>query len=406
MRATRFDRIARSLGAPCSRRSLLRAVPALALLASRGPWARRAQAQDATPEPATFRPEFPPIYAAADPIPLGDGDLYLDGKIISFDAGAIARAEASPEAPIMVAGDALYIDPANLVGLQATDIATPAASIDRPARSRLEGICGLNDSQDVELYDGCLGVTPGFVARHQAAVGNIRWDTDLHRHYDDPGTVNARRWCSGALISDDLFLTAAHCFDQRPGVVSVPRVNGTGVPIPRTEIATRMHVDFAYQLDEHGNDRQPVSYDIIELVEDRLGDLDFAILRLAGAPGRIYGSLAIAPADVTVGETICIIGHPAGAPKRIEAGPASEIINHRIYYDDIDTEGVSSGACILASPGGPIVGVHTNGGCEIPAIGNNHGQIISAILQASPTLRGLLAEQLVAQPVNDQEADC
>ena len=58
-----------------------------------------------------------------------------------------------------------------------------------------------------------------------------------------------------------------------------------------------------------------------------------------------------------------------------------------------DTDGGSSGACILSSPAGAVVGIHTNGGCGSVASGNNYGFRISSLLPVSPTLAGLAAPQ-------------
>ena len=87
---------------------------------------------------------------------------------------------------------------------------------------------------------------------------------------------------------------------------------------------------------------------------------------------------------------LCIIGHPAGLPKRIEAGPCSDIVGNQIRYNSIDTLGGNSGSGIL-NPNGEIVGVHTNGGCDQPAIGHNHGVRIGAIIPASPIISNLLS---------------
>jgi hypothetical protein len=171
----------------------------------------------------------------------------------------------------------------------------------------------------------------------------------------------------------------------------VPKINGTDEPISRAEIVTNMHVDFNFQLDPDGEDREEEAFAIVELVEDQLEDLDYAIVRLDKTPGRRYGITRIAAEDPPERSTICIIGHPAGMPKRVDAGVASSYDGHRVVYADVDTQSGSSGSGILTSPGGPIVGVHTTGGCDNPLIRTNHGIRISRLLEASPILKKLAA---------------
>lgn len=82
----------------------------------------------------------------------------------------------------------------------------------------LESICGAtDDSQPVEQYGGTLGVTTTFVAAHQSPVGQLQWNNNLAALYTSPGNVSGVRWCTGTLISNDLFLSAGHCFDQNGG---------------------------------------------------------------------------------------------------------------------------------------------------------------------------------------------
>jgi V8-like Glu-specific endopeptidase len=267
----------------------------------------------------------------------------------------------------------------------------------------LESICGaVDDSQPVEQYDGTLGVPTAFVNAHQSAVGQIQWNDNLASIYTNPGDVTGVRWCSGTMISNDLFLAAGHCFDQTGGSWARPKDNATGATISPAEIATNMHVNFNYQVDPAGNLRTEQSFAILALVEYRLGGLDFAIVRLDGNPGAIFGKTSVSTTDAAVGDMLCIIGHPAGTPKRIEAGQATSFSGNQIRYDDIDTLGGNSGSGILRYTDGKVVGVHTNGGCTAAGTGENSGVRISSILAQSATLQGLTAPTPKLKASDDQ----
>ncbi len=257
-----------------------------------------------------------------------------------------------------------------------------------------EAICGTtDDSQEVEQYNGTLGVTVAFVNAHQSPVGQLQWNNNLATIYTNPGNVAGVRWCSGTLIANDLFLTAGHCFDRNANSWQLPLQNGTLNVILPADIAKNMQVNFNFQVDPSGNPRVEQSFPVTQLVEYRLGGLDFAILRLGGNPGLIYGKTQISNIDAVLNSMACIIGHPAGRRKRIEAGPVTLLQGNSIGYNDIDTLGGNSGSGILQNSDGRIVGVHTNGGCNAAMTGNNFGVRITSILAQSPTLQSLIASQ-------------
>jgi V8-like Glu-specific endopeptidase len=255
----------------------------------------------------------------------------------------------------------------------------------------IESICGnRDDTQDVELYDGSLGVTREFVDAHEPRIGQLQWLEDLHERFSGPGEsagdVAGARWGSGGLIANDLFITAGHCFDQQGGGWIRPR--RAGKVIESAEIATLMRLNFNYQVNGRTHAIRPgEAFPVEELLEFRLAGLDFAIVRVGTngtgqLPGETYGTIATAAEELITEEAmLCLIQHPNGLPKRIEAGPMLQNTSGQITYDSLDTQGGSSGSPIL-SDAGDLVGVHTNGGCTSFS-GSNRGVAIGAIRNAS-----------------------
>jgi hypothetical protein len=260
-----------------------------------------------------------------------------------------------------------------------------------------------DDPQNVETYDGTLGVTREFVIDYQRPVGQLQW-VDFSGKFnldgEDPGSVSGQRWASGALISDDLFLTAGHCFKQQPPGWMVPQRNGQ--PISPHEMARLMCVCFDFQIDgATGKTRPEVCFPVLELLEyfpsaeNPDPAFDYAIVRLGRSdetgmlPGRVYGKLNVAKVDLTTrNASLCIIQHPNRKEKKVEAGHLLDIREGRIAYNDIGTFGGSSGAPILNGSTGEIVGVHIKGG-SMPIGGFNSGTAIGAIRSKSKVLANL-----------------
>jgi V8-like Glu-specific endopeptidase len=216
-----------------------------------------------------------------------------------------------------------------------------------------ETICGsTNDLQHVNSYNGALGPSVAFVQNNKGRVGGME------------SSPTSGKFCSGTLISSNMFLTAGHCVSASTAgqFVSFNFERAAN----STQLLTQTHVRIA------------------AVLEDSRSGVDYAILRLEGTPGNTFGIAPVATADIANGGSITIIGHPQGQPKQIEAGTVSSRSGDNLRYGNVDTLGGNSGSGILNSAG-QVVGVHTLGGCSASG-GTNAGPRIARIRQVSAIL--------------------
>lgn len=255
-----------------------------------------------------------------------------------------ARRAVSPVASLLVAGS-----------LGACALAEEEPVTEPESGIEPKTVCGADDMVFVNDYRGTLGPSAAFVQTHKTYIGAI----------EDGATATSRKFCTGALISPNLFLTANHCQTTSNLVGQYVAFN-----YERAAGSTTLLTQSHYRIDA--------------VVEAGLG-ADFAILRLAGSPGAAWGVATVAAVDPPVGAAITIMGHAKGGPKKIEAGTVLGYSAKTMQYNDVDTLGGQSGAPILDSSG-QIVGVHTNGGCRTTGGGYNYGQRISAVRAGSAIL--------------------
>ena len=230
----------------------------------------------------------------------------------------------------------------------------------------LESICGAtDDSQAVEQYDGTLGVTAAFVAAHQSAACQVQWNDNLAMIYTNPGNVSGVRWGSGTMISPDLFLTCGHLFDQTGGGWERPRQKRHD----QHHLSAGDRAEHAAQLQLSGRcGRQSTCRSRVFRSSTCSNSASAASTWPSAESAAIREEPSdrhqVSATDAAVPEMLCIIGHPAGMRKRIEAGPTTAIQGNLVRYNDIDTLGGNSGSGILRASDGRLVGIHTNGGCN------------------------------------------
>jgi S1-C subfamily serine protease len=167
-----------------------------------------------------------------------------------------------------------------------------------------------------------------------------------------------RKPCTGFLIRDNIAVTNEHCI---PAGIE----NGHGCP--------EIHLIFAYE-----SDRTDSEVVYCRKLLKKSYPLDYAILELAGLPGKKHGSLAIENMSTPKkSEKLFIIQHPGGQHKKIviqECAAGSIEVAGRLleeksqapykikqdFEHTCDTEGGSSGSPIFNEEG-LVVGIHHYG---------------------------------------------
>jgi V8-like Glu-specific endopeptidase len=125
-------------------------------------------------------------------------------------------------------------------------------------------------------------------------------------------------------------------------------------------------------------------------------DLDVTMVQLNLEPGvnlTKYGYLQAREAPVVENETVYILGHPRGFPKRVswstDAGLDAVVISASVtgcsvdnLSYNVDTEPGNSGSPILSGKDNLVIGLHNCGGCQLDNSGANTGNKIENIVKA------------------------
>lgn len=177
-------------------------------------------------------------------------------------------------------------------------------------------------------------------------------------------------YCTGTLITKDLFLTAEHCAAQCEDI----------------------KVTFGYL-----REGREESFDCKQIVEkgDGNAENDYFIIRLEGNPGVKWGWYDVSAQAVASGSQLLMIHHPKATPMKVSQknctlkSEEGGFLMHRC-----DTQSGSSGSAILLPnfekpKETRIVGVHTLGGCDEAEESTNSGPSIRHLVEISPTLRAI-----------------
>jgi len=226
--------------------------------------------------------------------------------------------------------------------------------------------------QKVEIWQPEEGsnFSSDFVAKHEKPVSAINraidTDFDLNCVSEDESDFTCL-WCSGTMISENMYLTAAHC------------VEDADYPFNISEylVTSNWVIDFDYQY-IGGTDtlRQRTHYGIDEIVErgrtdiDDPNGLDYAILKINNYTNNYDISAGIRagftrvegdPSLVDESNEILIIQYPALYGELVDSGIISDILDNGKmlqYSNNTYTFNGSSGSGVLGL-NGKLVGVHS-----------------------------------------------
>jgi hypothetical protein len=168
---------------------------------------------------------------------------------------------------------------------------------------------------------------------------------------------------TGALVGENLLLTASHV-------------------LPDAGAARDAEVQFGYFDGSRPTTTERLSPD--EFFEtSATGEHDWTLVRVAGNPCKIHGSVPLTKREARVGDRVTIIQHPGGGPMQFASGAIERGSDGKLSYS-VSTEQGSSGAPVFDSRWN-LMGIHRQGLATV-----NAGIPIDTILDDLAKRRGPL----------------
>ncbi len=242
------------------------------------------------------------------------------------------------------------------------------------------------DFQEVNLYDGMLGISKPYVDAHKQYVGKFIF---FERYtFIDPDSGEEQQGViphigSGLLIDDNLFLTAAHNMVSPSKIINESNQAASILEID----VTNATVNFNYDILSNGSENAGETYAIVEIKEilqytnDNGVQIDYAILRIESNVGSDFSTARLSSYVPDFGQQLTIIQHPQGGTKKVDTGNTGLISTYSIFSGllrhTVDTLGGSSGSPVISN-NGKTIAIHTKGGCSFRQKAN-HALLISDI---------------------------
>ncbi len=165
------------------------------------------------------------------------------------------------------------------------------------------------------------------------------------RFSSQPAVAN----CSGFLVSDNIIITAGHCFQKTDSCSNfswvfdfkADRENQAEVVVDKSNVYSCKKV-LNVVLDDTETD-----YAVIEL-DRKVLDRKPLKMRTSGKPN--------------IGDELVVIGHPSGLPTKIAGGAKVRSINSVYLVANLDTYGGNSGSAVFNAKSGLVEGILVRGG--------------------------------------------
>ena len=226
-------------------------------------------------------------------------------------------------------------------------------------------------------------------------------------------------FCSGALISDDLVMTAAHCVKTEDACKNTKlvfgfKVSAAGQPgtydIPSSDVYSCKKIEASFY---HGRDTETGHQG-----ENALSD--YAIIRL---DRKVSGHKPLAinwGKGLKEGDGIFVIGYPTGIPLKVADGAKVRSAKYSAFYQtDLDTFGGNSGSPVFNEKTNAIEGILVRGGADFvntpegckayAKTGQNEGrgEDVTKVSEAIPSLMKLLGQNnaTAERSVNNNEPE-
>jgi hypothetical protein len=174
-----------------------------------------------------------------------------------------------------------------------------------PAGIRHDPVCGAENAVSTQSYAGEFGYSVEFIRRIRVPVARLE-------------DINGGGHCTGLMIAPDLLLTAAHC-------ANTGDCSGGGTPSPSLTAVARAVFDY-YQ---DGTYSGGVSFSTDSIVENSWSSGscldDYAILKISGSPGNVFGIVKTTLRPAAVGEDRIAIGQYYGQQQYVTHGAVTSV---------------------------------------------------------------------------------